>query len=202
MKLEILMRSTAVVLLSLVLSGCVTSLPTRYFILTPQALAAPPRPDSPVIVVDPVEIPPYLNRPQIVLREGKNHLQLSPFDLWGDTLRANISQVLLENLSLLLGTDRLFSPLTLGQERPTLRIFTQLIQFEPRTDGTIVLQARWRIVQQSTGKTLILRNTHLVLAPVDAKDYESMVAGMSDLLVQLSQEMARELSTVKERANP
>ena len=202
MKLEILVRSTTVMLLTLILSGCFTSSQPHYFILTPQASLAPPRLDTPVIVVDPVEIPPYLNRPQIVLREGKNLLHLSQFDLWGDTLRANISRVLQENLSLLLGTNRLFSPLTLGRERPALRVVTLISQFEPRTDGTIVLQARWRIVHHSTGKSLALHHTHLVHDPVNAKSYEMMVDGMSDLLLQLSQEMTRELSTIIKGSNP
>ncbi|MBF0161818.1 MAG: membrane integrity-associated transporter subunit PqiC, partial [Magnetococcales bacterium] len=127
-------RGMGLLLALLVWGGCVShSPPIRHFLLTPMASdVLPTRPahrEQRQIVVEPVELPPYLNRTQIVTRSSANHLNLSPFEHWGDTLKANISRVLLENLSTLLGTDRVASPTTLTHDRPTLRILSQVSQF-------------------------------------------------------------------------
>lgn len=206
----IVLRFSVVLLLLLLLSACTASLPTHYFILTPMTSAVVPASvlDSTkqVIAVSPVEIPLYLSRSQIVTRSGKNHLHLSQFNLWGDNLRENISRVLLENLSSLLGTDRIFLSSSLGQERPTLGISTSVSQFEAEDEaeaeaeaedevyGKIVLKARWRIIDSQTDKALVVRQSSLVSAPLVADDYDAIVASMSTLLMQLSQEIAQEVS--------
>lgn len=185
--------------LPLLVSACLGgSPPVRYYLLTPVPVVGVTPVvgggmSRPVIVVEPVEIPPYLNRSQIVTRSSENHLHLSQSEQWGDTLRENISRVLLENLSALLGTDRISSPVALVQERPTLRVATQISQFERGADGRIVLRARWRLVDNQSGKVLTVRPVHLTSEPVGLADYESMAAGMSDLLLRWSREMAREM---------
>ncbi|MBF0585097.1 MAG: membrane integrity-associated transporter subunit PqiC, partial [Magnetococcales bacterium] len=81
-----------------VCAGCLASSPpVRYFLLTPMApqeaaLAAVGQ-DKASILVEPVEIPPYLNRLQIVTRSSENHLQLAQSEQWGDFLQENISRV-------------------------------------------------------------------------------------------------------------
>ncbi|MDH5769179.1 MAG: PqiC family protein, partial [Nitrospirota bacterium] len=60
------------------------------------------------IGISPVEIPDYLDRPQIVIKSGRNELKFAEFDRWAGSLRENIASVLAENLSLLLSTDRVF----------------------------------------------------------------------------------------------
>ncbi|MBF0461509.1 MAG: membrane integrity-associated transporter subunit PqiC [Magnetococcales bacterium] len=194
-----LFRWVGVLLPLLVCSACLGgSPPVRYFLLTPMAKAATPATssgvDKPLLVVEPVEIPPYLNRPQIVTRSSENHLDLAQSELWGDNLRENISRVLLENLSALLGTDRIASPTSLPQERPALRIVTQVSQFERGADGRIVLRVRWRLVSNQTGKTLAVQQGQFVSEPVEADNYEGIATSMSGLLLQWSQEMAGEIA--------
>lgn len=179
----------------LVCSGCLGgSPPVRYFLLTPMApmpLSTQAAPDKPLIVVEPVVLPPYLDRTQIVTRRAANHLNLSQTELWGDHLRENISRVLLENLSVLLGTDRIFSPTSLSRDAPAFRIIAQISQFEQGADGIIVLKSRWRLINHQTGKTVIVQQSHLTSQPIQTTDYEAIAASMSDLLLQWSQEMAQ-----------
>ncbi|MEO5351966.1 MAG: PqiC family protein [Magnetococcus sp. XQGC-1] len=186
--------------LPLLLGACLGgSPPVRYFLLTPTPAAVAPvvkgGTEKPVLVVEPVELPPYLNRSQIVTRNSENHLHLAQTEQWGDNLRENISRVLLENLSALLGTDRISSPVVLVQERPAWRVATQVSQFERGADGKIVLKARWRLVEGQTGKVALVRHVHLTSDPVGLTDYEAVAAGMSGLLWQWSQEMAKEMAT-------
>jgi len=57
-------------------------------------------------VVGPVELPEYLDRPQIMTCESRNELQFAEFDRWAGSLEKAFSRVLAVNLSILLSTDR------------------------------------------------------------------------------------------------
>ena len=182
----------------LVWGGCVSrSPPIRYFLLTPMASgvvsASPANGVLRHIVVEPVKLPPYLNRTQIVTRGSTNHLILSHFKHWGDNLQANISRVMLENLSTLLGTDHISSPTTLTYDRPTLRIISHVQQFEQSADDTVILKTRWHLLDSQTGKTLRMQQSQFVSAPISRTDYDGIAASMSTLLLRWGQEMAREI---------
>ncbi|MEO5362263.1 MAG: PqiC family protein [Magnetococcus sp. DMHC-8] len=193
-----MIKRIAILLPLVVCMACAgSSPPVRYYLLTPAAPegVAPVRAgaEKALLVLEPVDIPPYLNRTQIVTRNSENHLQLAQYDQWGDTLRENISRVLLENLSIVLGTDRLATPTALPQERLTLRLAAQVTQFERGADGQVVLKVRWRLVEGRTGKLVLVRQSQFAAGPVQATDYEGLAARMSGLLWEWSREMAREM---------
>ncbi|WP_130472676.1 PqiC family protein, partial [Candidatus Magnetaquicoccus inordinatus] len=155
---------------ALLVSACVTgSPPVRYYLLTPTATTqaeqpattAPASAQQPLLIIEPVELPPYLNRAHIVTRSSSNHLQLAQFEQWGDTLRDNISRVVLENLSLQLASNRLSPPSALWQERPAFRLATQISQFELGPENQVVLKARWRLLDNQSSKTLLTEQNQL-----------------------------------------
>ena len=199
----ILLRLGALFLL-LALGACTRSPPTHHFILsslaTPGPLqGAPPSPGTiplGTILIHPVEIPHYLNRSQMVTRTSANHLELSSSHLWGDPLQENISRVLLENLSFLLHTDRIFSSESVHRVRPRFRITTTVHQFEQGVDGRITLKTRWRLMDGPRRKVVLVRQSYFVGGPVPVGDYEAMTAAMSALLMQWSQEIAQAVRTV------
>lgn len=92
-------------LLALSIVGCASTEPSRFYILDTIDRVSDGESDL-SIGVGPVGIPEHLDRPQIVIRVSPNKLELSDFDKWAGSLRDNISQVLSENLSRLLSTDR------------------------------------------------------------------------------------------------
>lgn len=95
-----------------VLGGCsfARQQPTRLYVLTtlPATEAVLPGGVTPglAVVVGPVELPQYVNRPQIVTGNTSNELHHAAFAQWAEPLADNFARVLAENLSLLLGTDR------------------------------------------------------------------------------------------------
>ncbi|GAB6190600.1 PqiC family protein [Desulfocastanea catecholica] len=58
----------------------------------------------------PVEIPDYLNRPEIMTRKGRNTVELAEFNRWAGSFKESITAVLAENLGLLLGSDLVYVP--------------------------------------------------------------------------------------------
>lgn len=146
--------------------------------------------DQAVIVrIGPVEIPDYLDRPQIVTRTDVNELSLGDFDLWGGSLRTDIERVLVENLSLLLAKDRI--SVVGGKSRySTLgTIPVRLDRFDAVPGDTIVLKARWGIIGKD-GKTLEAPRDMMASKPVKGYEYSHVVAAMSDVLADLSRDMA------------
>jgi len=71
-------------LIMLVLVGCSTTPPSRFYVLTPQATSNVDTKDFDLVVgVGPVRLVAYLERPQIVARESANQLKVEEFDRWG-----------------------------------------------------------------------------------------------------------------------
>jgi len=74
-----------------VLGGCASTEPSRFYILhslsgseaETQIAAAE---NGVAIGIGPIELPEYLDRPQIVTRLSKNELQLAEFDQWVEPL--------------------------------------------------------------------------------------------------------------------
>jgi uncharacterized lipoprotein YmbA len=98
---------------SLLLSGCRSSQPTRYYVLAaaPAAqdaaakLASPSLP-SPVMLRR-LRLPEYLDRAEIVRRQATNELSISDHDLWGEKFKLAMTSVLERNLAALLGDQSL-----------------------------------------------------------------------------------------------
>ena len=59
-----------------IMAGCATTPPSRFYILEPVKTDAAAQPSEPAtaVGVGPVELPKYLDRPQIVVRSGANEL--------------------------------------------------------------------------------------------------------------------------------
>jgi len=88
-------------LLMAVLQACAGSKPARFYLLTAEVRGAAAQGvelDQPrqLIAVGPVELPRYLDRPQIVTRKGPNQLELAEFDLWAESLADNFAGVLID----------------------------------------------------------------------------------------------------------
>jgi len=59
-----------------------------------------------VVGVGPATFPEYLNRPQLITRESPIKVRVNEFQRWAGSLQEDFLQVLAENLSLLLDSDK------------------------------------------------------------------------------------------------
>lgn len=144
---------------------------------------------SAIVRIGPVEIPDYLDRPQIVTRTAVNELSLGDFDLWGGSLRTDIERVFVENLSVLLAKDHI-SVVGWKSRYPTVgSVPVWLDRFDAVPGDTVVLRARWGI-HGKDGKMLEVPRDMMVTKPVKGFGYSHVVAAMSDALADLSRNMA------------
>ncbi|MBM3225390.1 MAG: membrane integrity-associated transporter subunit PqiC [Candidatus Tectomicrobia bacterium] len=97
--------------LVLSLSSCSTGSTPRLYVLTPLTPGATSTlataTQGLTIGVGPVELPQYVNRPQMVTGHHASELHSAALAQWAEPLQSGFIRVLAENLSLLLGTERI-----------------------------------------------------------------------------------------------
>ena len=180
----------------LVLAGCSSSTPARLYLLTPIRVdGAVHDPNGIAIGVGPVVIPQYLDRIAIVIRASSNRLEFGEDAEWGGQLDDNITRVLAENLSDLLGTARVEIYPWKSGAMVGLQISVEIVRFEREGKGAVTLSAFWSIADNGTVR-LTRHSTITKAIDPSAKQvasYEATVDLMSDALASLSQEIAAAL---------
>jgi uncharacterized protein len=173
-------------------TGCSSLPPVRFYVVTPLADPVPAaRAPGPRVVVASVRLPEYLERPQLVTRSGDNRLKLEEFDQWGGNLAKDLTRVMTENLSLLLGSDAVVAVPHTQRMRPDYRVEIEVLRFERAGDARVHLAAKWRLLRGADGSPLASPTTVLASEPLpEAASVELTVAAMSGVYGELSRVIA------------
>jgi uncharacterized lipoprotein YmbA len=188
------------------LGGCLgtgTQKPTDYYLLQPlnsameeQGAAAR---QGIVLGIGPVRVQDYLNRPQIVTRTSTSEIMLHEFHYWGEPLSTNFTVVLAQNLSALLSTDRIFIfPYRNKQNLPLqYQVIVDVIRFdgEPGVKASLLVQYCILQFQDNGMKELVTRQPSFS-KPLADDSIATLVAAMSELVADLSREIAGEIKAV------
>jgi len=147
------------------------------------------------IGVGPVGWPRYLDQPRIVTRTGPNTLGFDEFHRWGGTLQDDFKRVLIKNLSGLLQTGKIVDFRKTLRFTPDYRVELDIRQFDGQLGGEVILDARWVIVAQKTGKALEL-HVSMITKQMPGLDYEALASASSLAVAALSGDIAAELLKV------
>ncbi len=177
----------------LFLAGCVVghSPPARFYTLTPlESGGASATLSAKPLIVGPVSIPDYLNRPQIVTRSGANELVFAEFDRWGGALSSEISQALAMDISRSAGSNGFtvlpWQALPLNSSESFYRIPVEIARFDGVLGKEVVLQARWRLLLKQGPKEQTLLSRELTITErCDEESYEGVVAAMGRAVKKL-----------------
>ena len=192
----ILTSLLAVVLMAATLAACGSgpSAPGRFYVLASPPDLAPKKSQAAAgktlaVGVGPVQLPPHLDRTQIVTQASVHRLDLKDFDQWAEPLKDGFTRVLAQNLSRLLDTDRVFRfpwrrPITVQ-----VQVTVEVLRFDTDAAGESVLSARWNIMK-GDGRELLYSRTSMYRARVSGEGVEPIVAAMSRNLAELSREIA------------
>jgi uncharacterized lipoprotein YmbA len=173
------------------LAGCATTPPSRFYILSPVAAdsAAQPAGHATAVGVGPIELPKYLDRPQIAVRTGANELGFNETHRWAEPLQDNVTGVLAENLSLLVPTDRI-SVYPWG--RTTVidyQVVAEILRFDADASGNVVLSVYWTLYRDES-RQVVAKNKAVFTEPVGGTGYAEIVTALSRALAALSREIA------------
>jgi len=194
------LRLLGLALITLFITGCGTTPPTRFYALTAEAPMADTQqdvslnqpPSHKIIVgIGPIEVAPYLERNQIVTRSNGTRLNVIEFDRWAASIEDNIAGVLAINLSRQL-------PQTQPMVRPwpdakaEYHVMVKFLQFDADEAGNVQLQASWGIQLRSTQDMPVIRDARIALPSIGA-DYAAITQNMSNALTGLSTQIATAL---------
>ncbi len=185
-------------------AGCASSPPTRFYQLSSMRANSADLGETKtagrpgIVMVGPVQIPDYLDRPQIVTVSGKNRLKLAEFDRWGGSLDKDTARVLVEDMSAFLPPSRFqvtpwtfyWAPLPFRY-----RVGVNIIRFEGAPGKTVLLKAQWVIYDKE--RRIRLQRESAITEEVRGNTYGSIVASMSRALADLGKEMAGSVMSLK-----
>lgn len=180
-------------LLLMITAGCTWtagSPPAHYYILPtqPEPAAASPGIHG-NIGVEPVKLPRYLDRPQIVTVASQGEVQLAEFHRWAEPLRDGFARLLMEGLNARFPEGQVLS-LPARHVPIDWTLTVKVVQFHVH-DGHCLLQAKWRWRQGQ--KTSATRRAEIRIPVADAKNFQAIVPAMAQAVDYLADKIARDL---------
>ncbi len=179
-------------------TGCSGSQPTRFYTLSEFAPANDTASEQKVgrLGVGPIHLPAYLDRPQVVTRNGANQMTVADFDQWAEPLETTFQRVLIENLSAWLATDHI-SALPARRDVPLDRqVEIDVTRFDADETGEAVLDARWMIFDGHGDRLLDSGRSISRIQAAAPDDYGSIAEAMSHCLGAMSAEIALTLTAL------
>jgi uncharacterized lipoprotein YmbA len=142
-----------------------------------------------------VALADYLDRPQLITREGPNQIRVNEFHRWGGALDSEIARTVAENLMTLLGSDQIMPIPWPGDFHPDLIVRLEIYAFEGAADGRARLRTTVAVTDRRSGSPALIWSTDLV-EQAASRDPEASVAAQSRLLATLSRQIADRIETI------
>ncbi len=146
-----------------------------------------------VIIIGPVTLPEHLSRREIISHHAPFQIAVAEFDRWAEPLDAGISIVLTENLSAIFGSEKVLDYYANLAISADYAVRVRVLEFGAHDGDRVLLSAQWS-VHDKTGKQIALRKTQYESPIMASEDKTALVAVMSGLLGQMSQDIAGEIS--------
>ena len=189
-------------LLAVVTAGCAGTSVPQFYTLTPAAGAAagPAIAALPELglVVGPLEFPRYLDRPELVSRDGSHQLVVADAHRWGGSMTDDVLSVLANDFARLLGTARVVAYPTEARFAANYRVLLDVHEFEGVLGEKVTLRVRWTIAAVKDGRALVVEESSFE-QPVASKSYEDLVSAESAALGALSREIAERIAGLPSR---
>jgi hypothetical protein len=186
------------------LASCSTTPGVKYYTLNPlsemkpniisQAVSG----DTLTIGVGPVELPKFLDRPQIVTRKSQNRVEVSEFHRWAGSFSEDFLRVLAINISMLLPADRVAAYPWTDQFSPIFRIPLTIEQFDGQFGGNVVLNVTWSVWHQKDTNEPVIKHTR-IKEVISCDDYDALVEAQSRAIGALSRAIVEEIERVSNK---
>ncbi len=185
--------------LALVLTACLGGGPKPSFYALSSAgdASGAPLASKPELglAVGPIEFPRYLDRPELVTRDGANELVVADAHRWGGSLRNEILRVVADDLGQLLGTSRVVMYPTEPRFKADYRVLLDIREFERSAGGDVVLFARWTIAGIPHGAAVVVEESRIA-QPVASSSWDDVVAAESAALASLTRQIATRIAAL------
>lgn len=173
--------------------------PTRYYVLTGQASTDTVRPAKTegalVLGVKRIEIAPYLNGKDMVVREGGNEIVYQSFARWAEPLATSIGRAVAGNLARAETVARVYpQPFPFEVERDydvAIRVFRCEGERKAGDGGAVAsFSALVEVTESKPGGAIVLRKVFTAPEPAwDGKDFGALASALSEAVGALGAEV-------------
>ena len=197
-----LIPSIIICIISIILNGCATSQPSRFYVLNvlerPQMENSQACKNESIITIgiNPIDLPRYLDRPQIMTRVNDNEYKLSELNLWAEPLKNSIPRIIAQNLNTLLCADTVIFPWA-GFKQFDYRLSAVVIRLDGTLGGQAFLEVQWSISDERAQKILITKNSRYS-EPIRSQDYHALAYAYSRVLSAFSREIADTFKSISQ----
>ena len=190
--------------LAMALSGCIggSSTPSKFYLLRSieeSQTNSPARADiKPVsVLIGPITLPAYLDRSQMVTLAAGHELVVEEFNRWGEPLKDSFYRVLIEDLSLLLGSAELYVYDRRGSVPTDFQVVIDVTRFDSVPGGESCLTVFWAVMGKDGGSTMIKQRKSVFRAPVSATGFPGVVDAQNQTLTAFSREIASAIRSLQ-----
>jgi uncharacterized lipoprotein YmbA len=184
---------------ALALAGCLASPAPSFYALRSASgdAAGAPLASHPELglAVGPVELPRYLDRPEIVTQDASNQLTVALGHRWGGSLRTDILRVVADDLGRLLGTARVAVYPSEPRFDADYRVLLDVRDLQGTPGQSVTLLVRWTVASMRDGSALAVEETRIE-QPVASASYEDLVAADSAAFGTLSRRIAEKIASL------
>jgi uncharacterized lipoprotein YmbA len=181
------LASLAVVVAALC-AGCGSAPKERFYTLAPASGALPsatagaqPRTS---IAIGPVRVPDALDRPQMVVREGPNRVEILEQQRWAGSLRSEIGRALVAGVGERLPEVQVSAGDSQAGRSAAYRVAIDVERFDAALNDSVSIQALWT-VRQDNG-TQLASGRYSASEPTGVGGYEAIAAAYARTLAGMS----------------
>jgi uncharacterized lipoprotein YmbA len=181
-------------------SGCASTQRSRFYVLFPSQPKAEDiikndEARNAVIAIDKVKLPKHLNRPYIVTHISEYELNFSEFRRWGQDLDKNVRNVITDNISKILDSDKIAESRLAYSGEADYTVDIDVRSMSGTLGENAYLSARWRISKKGEEKSTDAKTGKYSVELKDSK-YSSYIIAQSGMLADLSKDIAAAISDV------
>ncbi|MCB9899649.1 MAG: membrane integrity-associated transporter subunit PqiC [Planctomycetes bacterium] len=171
--------------------GCASSPDARFFALSSLDLPPPgaPAADALQVIVEEVEVPALVDRPQLVSQLDAHELSVDDYARWGESLSAMLTRVLVDDLARLFGSARVAARHGSSTVSDSSLVRVVVSRLDARPGRQVLLEARVSVVTWWDTKTPHLLPFSLAVPWSDARP-EGMVAAVQQAVDELARQVA------------
>ena len=146
------------------------------------------------LVLGALELPRYLDRAELVTRDGPHGLRVWNGVRWGGSLRTDAQRLLADELARLLGTSRITAYPAEARFPVDYRVLVELLELGSAPGQPVALRARWTIAG-GDGRAVAVGATSLAEPPASAS-WPDYVAAHRAALATLAHEIAARIAAL------
>jgi uncharacterized lipoprotein YmbA len=142
-----------------------------------------------------VTVPAIVDRPEFVLRQGANRVDVSESHRWSQPLQAEIADALAHKLGEQLPRAQVMVDRSAASQNADYQVTVNVEQFDAIPGKSVMVQALWSV---KTKAGSVVKTAHTaVQEPVNAEGYDPIVAAYSRALERISTDIANAVSALQ-----